>query len=76
MSTPETALLLDAKAAAALIGVSRSSFLRLDATGQIGPTSVRLGRRRLWSRDALADWIRAGCPPRCVWLRREKGGAA
>ena len=72
--TAEAPLLVDATGAARLCGISRSTFLRLDARGQIGPMSVRLGRRRLWSREALGAWIGAGCPPRCAWLARKGGG--
>ena len=71
-------LLLDAKAAAKVCGVSRSHFLAMHSAGKV-PLPVRLGRRTLWRADELADWISAGCPARDRWesmtrLRQGFGG--
>lgn len=59
-------LLVDARAAAALRGVSRSMWWSLHAAGRV-PIPVRLGRRTLWRAAELAAWIEAGCPPRDRW---------
>ena len=59
-------LLLDAKAAARLCGISRSHFLALHSSGRV-PLPVRLGRRTLWRAPELAAWIQAGCPARDRW---------
>ena len=40
--------------AAALVGVGRTLFLGMDCNGRLGPTSVKLGRCRRWSRAELA----------------------
>jgi len=66
---------LDAAGAARLIGISRSTFLRMDSAGLIGPMSLRLSRRRVWIRNELVCWIEEGrgCSRR-EWL--EKKGAA
>lgn len=60
------AALLDARAAAAMCGISRSLWLALHNSGRI-PLPVRLGRRVLWRREELSAWIKAGCPSRQVW---------
>lgn len=44
-------------AAAAAAGISRAMLYRLLADGR-GPRVVRLGRRTLVRREALAEWLR------------------
>jgi excisionase family DNA binding protein len=66
-------LLLSAAEAAAMLGISRATFLRLDRSGRLGPKSVRLGRLVRWHRAQIEVWVGAGCPPRSGW---RKGGAA
>lgn len=75
MTTPTPSpLLLDATAAAALCGLSRSTFLRCDATGRLGPSRIRLaGRLVRWRRADLEQWVRAGCPCRVQFLREVDG---
>lgn len=68
----ETPLLLDARQTAALLGVSRNHLLNLDTSGRLGPMGVKLGRRRLWAREELQEWVRAGSPARGRW-QTEKG---
>jgi predicted DNA-binding transcriptional regulator AlpA len=71
-------LLVDAREAAALCGVSRAHWLALNSSGRV-PMPVRLGRRVLWPVAELTAWIEAGCPARDRWtaLRqsRTRGGA-
>ena len=62
-------LLLDAKCAAALCGVSARHWATLGSEGLI-PAPVRLGRRVLWRAEELRAWTRAGCPPRLRWQER------
>jgi predicted DNA-binding transcriptional regulator AlpA len=73
-ATPPTVspLLLDARAAARLCGVSRSHFLAMHSAGRV-PMPIRLGRRTLWRGAELATWIEAGCPSRDRW-HALKGG--
>lgn len=59
-------ILLDARQAAKLCGLGRSTWFRLSSAGQT-PQPVRLGSRVLWSRDELTEWARAGCPNRQRW---------
>ena len=65
-------ILLDARSAAAALGVGRTLFYQLDACGRIGPRPVKLGKRSLWARAELEDWVAAGCPPREEWLRQKR----
>lgn len=66
MSTQTESILIDAKAAAVLCGVGRTTWLTLASAGKT-PAPVRLGRRVLWRRDELKSWIAAGCPARQQW---------
>ncbi len=65
MQTDEPLLVPDTKAAS-LAGVSRAHWHRLRAAGKL-PPSVRLGRKVLWRRLEIVDWIGAGCPDAKVW---------
>ena len=62
-------LLLDAKAVATILSVSRSTLYRMSNTGQLGPMPITLGRRKLWRHEEILAWVRAGCPRRELWLR-------
>lgn len=61
-------LLLDAREAATLLGISRSKFLDLDKQGLL-PRPIYLGRSVRWSRADLDAWIAAGAPKREEWER-------
>jgi len=65
-------LLIDFAAAAALLGIGVSTFYAMDRSGELGPQGIRLRRRRLWRRDELAEWVRAGCPHRERWAATSK----
>jgi hypothetical protein len=60
-------LLVDATEAAQLANVSVRHWLRLCDRGA-APAGLHLGRRRLWRREELVDWVKNGCPKvrRCV----------
>lgn len=60
------ALLIPDVAAAALCGCSRSHWHSLAAAGKV-PPSVKLGRKRLWRRREIEEWIAAGCPDGRTW---------
>ena len=57
---------VDAREAARLCGIGRTSWLTRYHAGQT-PEPVRLGRRVLWRVRELAAWLDAGCPPRHNW---------
>jgi excisionase family DNA binding protein len=67
-------LLLDTRQTAAVLGIGRTHFYRLCASGRIGPLPVKLGERSLWARAELEDWVAAGCPVREDWLRQKQPG--
>jgi predicted DNA-binding transcriptional regulator AlpA len=61
-------LLLDADAAAALCGVSRTSWYTMVAGGSAPAASLRAGRIVRWSAVELREWIKAGCPKQEDWI--------
>lgn len=63
---PRRPLVLDAKAAAAFCGVSRSTWWGHHAAGRI-PLPMRLGRKTLWRVSELIAWTEAGMPARERW---------
>lgn len=60
------ALLIPDTVAAAMAGVSRAHWHRLRAAAKV-PPPVRLGRKVLWRRQEISDWITAGCPDARTW---------
>lgn len=67
--TPVPPLLLNGKAVASVLSVSRTMVYQLHNTGQLGPMPIRFGRRILWRYEELAAWVRAGCPRRELWVK-------
>ena len=67
----ESCLLLSAADAAHAVGVSRSGFWKLHASGRV-PAPVRLGRRVLWRRHDLELWVAGGCPSRDRFEARQE----
>ena len=65
-------LAVDARDAAALLGLSRSMFYKMMETGRIGPRGCRFGRALRFSVAELRAWAKAGMPPRQEWLARER----
>ena len=66
-------LLLSAAEAAKTLGISIRLLQSLNSSGRL-PLPVRLGRRCLWSREELADWIRCGSPSREKWVQMRSNG--
>jgi len=58
----ESAVLLDVRAVAALLGCSPRHVYRLADAGRM-PRPVKIGRLVRWCRPALQIWIADGCPP-------------
>jgi predicted DNA-binding transcriptional regulator AlpA len=54
-------LLIPKAEAARLAGISERTVDRLVSCGRFF-TPTRLGGRCLWNRQALIEWINAGCP--------------
>jgi predicted DNA-binding transcriptional regulator AlpA len=59
-------ILVDARKAAFMLGISRAGFLRLRASGRT-PQPLKLGTRALWRVDEIREWVAAGCPPLHRW---------
>ena len=64
-------LLLGATQAARMLGVSRSEFYQLDATGML-PSPIRWGakKKKRWPTTRLRRWADANCPRREIWEKR------
>jgi predicted DNA-binding transcriptional regulator AlpA len=60
---PLEPILVDARRAAEMCGVSRSTWLGWDAAG-LNPSPIRLGGRVLWAVEHLRTWAVSGCPSR------------
>ena len=63
---PVNTLLLTARDAAQLCGVSQRTWRSWDAGGRV-PRAVEIGRSKFWRRQELEQWIQLGCPAREVW---------
>jgi predicted DNA-binding transcriptional regulator AlpA len=61
-------LLLTARQAAALYGISPATWHRWNAGGRV-PACVRIGTTVRWRRSELAAHIEAGAPDRLAWER-------
>jgi len=66
------ALLVRAREAGKLCGVSERCWRRWNAAGLI-PAPRHVGGAVLWQIEELTAWAAAGCPARAEWQRR-KGG--
>jgi excisionase family DNA binding protein len=60
-------LLLGAEDVARLLSVAPRTVWKMDAAGKI-PRPIRLGRRTLWRRAELEEWVEGGCPSR-RWVK-------
>ncbi|MHC4637812.1 MAG: helix-turn-helix transcriptional regulator [Planctomycetota bacterium] len=64
-------LLVSAATVSQMLGVSRATLYAWHSSGRLGPLPMPgLGRRSLWSREELENWVRAGCPSREKWIVR------
>jgi predicted DNA-binding transcriptional regulator AlpA len=59
---------------AGALDVSARTLARMESAALI-PRPVRIGRTKKWRCEEIAEWVRAGCPPRARWeaLNRERG---
>jgi excisionase family DNA binding protein len=62
LSEASPVALLDVRAVARLLDCSPRHVYRLADAGRM-PAPVRIGALVRWSRQAIDDWIGAGCPP-------------
>ena len=54
-------LLVRAKDAARLCGLSPSTWYEFRSAGKL-PPSIKLGKARLWRMDILRRWVELNCP--------------
>jgi len=64
-------LLISANESAQMLGIGRTLFYSMHSSGRLGPEPVKLGRRSLWNRKEIEDWVELGCPARKPWLKRK-----
>ena len=67
-----TPALLSIEQTCQLLNISRAEFYRLDASGKFAPLSTGLCRKRLYVKEEIESWIRAGCPHRKNWQIQRK----
>ena len=66
-------LMLRAKEAAGLCGLSVSTWHEYRAAGRI-PPSIKIGKARLWRLDVLRKWVEMDCPTIDRFEAIEKNG--
>lgn len=66
MSALPQSMLITARDAWALCGLSRAAWYKANAAGKV-PRPVKIGGATRWRRDELVRWIEAGCPSRNRW---------
>lgn len=64
-------LLLSVADTAKVLGISRPMLYQLISDGRFGLVGIRFGRKRLFSVEELKDWVKAGCPTREKWVRKD-----
>lgn len=62
-------ILVDSEAAALALGIGLTLFEEINTTGELGPSSHRIGRRVLWNVNELQAWVNAGRPRRDKWKK-------
>ena len=67
--------MLNTKRLAELLGISERLIYGMHSSGWIGPLPYKLGRRTLWSRKEIENWIEAGLPPRVKWVALKEAQA-
>lgn len=66
-------LLLTAGQVAHLLQIGERTLWRLASSGGVIPP-VRIGGATRWRRDAVEEWIAAGCPPSSPERTERSGG--
>ena len=66
-------LVVPAKDAARLLGISRAQLWKLHSQGKV-PAPIRLGTKApRWRVDELRSWLAAGAPDRQTWIKMQEG---
>ena len=61
--------LVDAAGAAKLLGIGKSLFYEMAASGRLGPMPIEFNSKKLYSVKELDKWVLHKCPPREQWLQ-------
>lgn len=64
---PPSALLLDAKCVASLLGISLATVHRMKAAGKLPPHVALSGGCHRWRATDIRDWVADGCPEIRRW---------
>ncbi len=62
LGSPDSRVLIDVRAVAALLGCSPRHVYRLCDAGKM-PQSLKLGKLVRWRRADIEEWVADGCPP-------------
>jgi predicted DNA-binding transcriptional regulator AlpA len=73
LAAPALSLLLSARQAAKLCGVSEATWWRLHAAAKC-PAPVKIGSSTRWRVEELRVWTEAGCPDRQSWTALRAAG--
>ena len=65
-------LLISADESAKMLGIGRTLFYSMHSSGRLGPMPIKLGRRSLWNRKEIEEWVESDCPVRNRWLEAKK----
>lgn len=65
-------LLLKSDEMAERLGIGRTLFYRMHASGELGPLPIKLGTCSLWSTKEFDAWVDARCPARERWQQMLK----
>ena len=65
-------ILISADESAQMLGIGRTLFYSMHSSGRLGPLPIKLGRRSLWNRKEIEEWIEQGCPARNQWEDHKK----
>ncbi|MFH1421633.1 MAG: hypothetical protein ABIH42_02825 [Planctomycetota bacterium] len=66
-------LLISAEEAASILDIALATFWRFHSSGRV-PLPIKLGRRTLWRKQELFDWVATGCPNRQKWENIKNNG--
>ena len=67
-----TKRLLDAKAVAEMLSLSKRTIFRINGSGKM-PRPVRIGGSIRWIESQISEWISLGCPDRQTFEIRTGG---
>ena len=67
MSDNAPPLLINSEETCRLIGVKRTFFYSMRLSEAFAPEPIKLGKKLLYRRTEVEDWVRQKCPPKKLW---------